>query len=308
MHAMRQAITNGAQHVRPVLDEVQFARYVETGLALRAAFRTPPLRERFLARLKPHRGLIAGSVPAGIERHGMLPARAPRCTLDDIAETELVQWLVDDARLIYGEFSQEELDNYFAAVAPLLPPQGHFIDLGSGLGKVVLSAALAFPGMRCTGVELLGYRHAMAQARLAAMLAAGAAEDPRAADSVGARVRLLQQDLFATDVSDATLVYIYSTCFASLMGRLAEKLASEMRPGAMVTTVTVPLQHPSFELVRHFAPQEVAWSTVFLYRRREAAAPPAQAAWAGRPYEPDGAAWEAAVRAAFAAYDAAGGA
>ena len=314
MQAMRQSITNGAQHVRPVLDEAQFARYVETGLALRDAFETPALRDSFVARLKPHRGLIAGTIPAGIQQHGMLPARAPRCTLADITETELVQWLVDDARLIYGEFSQQELDNYFAAVAPLLPPQGHFIDLGSGLGKVVLSAALALPDMRCTGVELLGYRHAMAQARLAAMLAAGAAEDPRAADSVGSRVRLLQQDLFAADVGDATLVYIYSTCFAPLMGRLAEKLAGEMRPGALVTTVTVPLLHPAFELVRHFAPHEVAWTTVFLYRRRDAAAPPdqppqpPQPAWTSRPYEPDGAAWEAAVRAAFAAYDAAGGA
>lgn len=306
MQAMRQAITNGEQHVRPVLDEAQFARYVDTGLALRAAFRTPALRDTFLARLKPYRRLVSGIVPAGIQQHGMLPPREPVRSLAEISDAELVQWLVDDGRLIYGEFTQQELDKYFAAVAPFLPAQGHFIDLGSGLGKVVLHAALALPGMRCSGVELLRYRHEMAQARLASLLAAGAEEDAPVADSVRARVRLRQLDMFEADVRDATLVYLYSTCFAPLMERLGDKLARELQQGALVSTTTFPLLHPAFEQVRQFAPPEVAWTTVYLYRRRSEldALPPAPAA-ACPLYEQDGAAWEDAVRAAFAAYDGA---
>ncbi|WP_374580547.1 histone methylation protein DOT1-like protein [Pseudoduganella sp.] len=301
--ALRQAITDGEQHLRPVLAEAQFQRYVEVGLALRAAFRTPALREVFIARLKPHRRLLAGPLPAGIHRHGMLPPQAPRRSLAEITDAELAQWLVDDGRLVYGEFTPQELDNYFAVLAPWLPEQGrgggHFIDLGSGLGKVVMTAALALPGMRCSGVELLGYRHEMAQARLAALLAAG---DAQAATAIAARVRLRQQDMFEADVSDATVVYLYSTCFAPLMERLGEKLARELPQGALVSTTTVPLLHPGFELLQRFDPPSVAWTTVFLYRRRDASrgAPvPARAL-----YEPDGAAWEAAVRAAFALHDA----
>lgn len=307
MLSMRRAITSGTQHVRPVLDDAVLARYVEIGLAVREAFRKPELREAFIARLKPHRRLIAGCVPAGIQQHGMLPERAPLHGLAEISDADLAQWLVDDGRLIYGEFTQQELDNYFEAVAPWLPLRGHFIDLGSGLGKVVLSAALALPGMRCTGVELLGYRNDMAQVRLAEMLAAGAAEDPAAAARVAARVRLLHQDMFATDVSDASMVYIYSTCFAPMMDRLAAKLARELPEGALVTVVTFPMQHPAFELVKQFDPPSVAWTTVYLYRRRsalEAAAPPA----VNMLYEQDSAAWEYAVRAAFAAHDSANGA
>lgn len=307
MLSMRRAITNGAQHVRPVIDDAVLARYVEIGLAVREAFRTPELRDTFIARLKPHRRLIAGCIPAGIQQHGMLPERAPAQGLAEISDADLAQWLVDDGRLIYGEFTQQELDNYFEAVAPWLPLRGHFIDLGSGLGKVVLSAALALPGMRCTGVELLGYRNDMAQMRLAQMLAAGVAEDPAAAARVAARVRLLHQDMFEADVSDASMVYIYSTCFAPMMDRLGEKLARELPEGALVTTVTFPMLHPAFELVKQFAPPSVAWTTVFLYRRRsalEAGAPPASHLL----YEQDGAAWEYAVRAAFAAHDAAQGA
>src|SRR5262249_40699736 len=149
MRAMRQAISSGIQHLRPVHDDALSARYVEIGLAVREAFRTPALRETFIARLKPHRRLIAGSVPAGIQQHGLLPARAATCRLSDVSDVDLAQWLVDDGRLIYGEFTQQELDNYFNEMAPYLPPKGHFIDLGSGLGKVVMSAALAFPGLRC---------------------------------------------------------------------------------------------------------------------------------------------------------------
>ncbi|MGW8390384.1 histone methylation protein DOT1-like protein [Pseudoduganella sp. HUAS MS19] len=302
MLSMRRAITSGAQHVRPVIDDAVLARYVDIGLAVREAFRRPEQREVFIERLKPHRRLIAGSVPAGIQQHGMLPEQAPSRGLAEISDAELAQWLADDGRLIYGEFTQQELDNYFEAVMPWLPLRGHFIDLGSGLGKVVLSAAIALPGMRCTGVELLGYRNEMAQLRLEQMLAAGAAEEPAVAASVADRVRLLHQDMFAADVSDASMVYIYSTCFAPMMDRLAEKLARELPEGALVTTVTFPLPHPAFELVRQFAPPSVAWTTVFLYRRRsapQAATPPAASAL----YEPDSAAWESSVRAAFTAYD-----
>ncbi|WP_426336959.1 histone methylation protein DOT1-like protein [Pseudoduganella sp. R-31] len=307
MLSMRRAITSGAQHVRPVIDDAVLARYVENGLAVREAFRKKELRDTLIARLKPHRRLIAGCVPAGIQQHGMLPERAPSHGLAEISDADLAQWLVDDGRLIYGEFTQQELDNYFEAVAPWLPLHGHFIDLGSGLGKVVLSAALALPGMRCTGVELLGYRNDMAQVRLAQMLAAGVAEDPAAAARVAARVRLLHQDMFEADVSDASMVYIYSTCFAPMMDRLAGKLARELPEGALVTTVTFPMPHPAFELVKQFAPPSVAWTTVFLYRRRSAleAATPAAANFL---YEQDSAAWEYAVRAAFAAYDAEDGA
>lgn len=306
MLSMRRAITSGAQHVRPVIDDAVLARYVEIGLAVREAFRLPQLREAFIARLKPHRRLIAGCVPAGIQQHGMLPERVPSHSLAEISDADLAQWLVDDGRLIYGEFTQQELDNYFEAVAPWLPLHGHFIDLGSGLGKVVMSAALALPGMRCTGVELLGYRNDMAQVRLAQMLAVGVSEDPAAAARVAARVRLLHQDMFEADVSEASMVYIYSTCFAPMMDRLADKLAGELPEGALVTTVTFPMLNPAFELVKQFAPPSVAWTTVYLYRRRSAleGAAPAPANYL---YEQDGAAWEYAVRAAFAAYDSANG-
>lgn len=59
-----------------------------------------------------------------------------------------------------------------ASIMPLgmLPPGGVMVDLGSGLGKAVMSAALSLPFARCIGVELLNYRHRLAQVRLVRLL------------------------------------------------------------------------------------------------------------------------------------------
>lgn len=297
MQDMRQAITSGEFHLRQALSEAQFAHYVDVGLALREAFRQPAQRQQFIDRLKPHRRLIIGHVPPGIQPHGLLPQQSPTRTLAQIADAELAQWLIEDGALIYGEFTQAELDAYFEALRPYLPARGRFVDLGSGLGKVVMTAALALPGMQCCGIELLGYRHRLAQERLQAMLAAG---DAASAAALRARIALTQQDMFEADLRDADMVYIYSTCFASLMERLSDKLARELAPGALVSTATFPLQHPAFELVRRF---ELAWTPVYLQRRRRDAQGAAAAAPRLR-YEPDSQAWENAVRAQFAAYDA----
>lgn len=329
--AMQGSLEGGEAHLRPRLEpglDTPFGRYVEIGLALRAAFEQPDRREACIARLRPHRSLIIGGVPAGIQRHGMLPALTAQerqahghRRLDDISDQELAQWIIDDGRLIYGEFKPDELERYFAAVAPYLKPGSAMIDLGSGLGKVVLSAALlSAPGSslslplsfsHCTGVELLPYRHAMAQQRLAAMVDAGnqalAALPPEVrqavaprAQAVIERIRLLQGDMFEADVSGAGLVFMYSTCFAPLMARIGDKLARDLPQGCLVSTTTFQLLHPGYRLVQVFPAQTVAWTTVYLYERAGELGelPPTPPPTL---YEPEEAAWEAMVRDAMAA-------
>ena len=112
-----------------------------------------------------------------------------------------------------------------------------------------------------------------------------------------------EQDMFQADVSDASLVFIYSTCFAPLMDALAAKLAREVRQGCLVSCTTFPLSHPAFRLLRHFPAQTIAWTGVFLYQRvgepdGSALPPPAYL------YAPDPDEWEVRARAECAAYDA----
>jgi hypothetical protein len=334
LEVLRSSIEDGEHHVRQQIEAAlgsQFGRYVEIGLALREAFERPELRGTFIRRLKPYRRLIIGNLPAGVQRHGLLPALSPQQRaamghrpLDDIPDSELEQWLVDDGRLIYGEFKPQELHNYFTVMAPYVKPGSAMVDLGSGLGKVVLSAALALPFATCTGVELLPYRHAMAQQRCDALLAArdaalgalpampapdetlalpyGAVTDARHVLALRERVRFINGDLFDADVSQAGLVFMYSTCFAPLMDRIGDKLANELPQGCLVSTTTFPLRHPGFREVAQFQSGTVAWTTVFLYERvgELDGLPPAPPSYL---YEPPEERWEQAVREQMAALD-----
>lgn len=327
LDTLQRNIEDGEHHVRQQIEAEmgsQFGRYVEIGLALREAFERPDLHDTFIRRLKPFRRMIIGNLPAGVQRHGLLPKLSPQQRadmghrrLDDIADSELEQWLIDDGRLIYGEFKPQELHNYFTVIAPYVKPGSAMIDLGSGLGKVVLSAALALPFATCTGVELLPYRHAMARQRFDALLAAGdaalaalpalPARDEPLPLPYGAvanaahvldlrqRVRFINGDLFDADVSQAGLVFMYSTCFAPLMDRIGDKLARDLPQGCLVSTTTFPLKHPGFREVAQFQSGTVAWTTVFLYERvgELADLPPAPSSYI---YEPPEDRWEKEVR------------
>lgn len=93
-------------------------------------------------------------------------------------------------------------------------------DLGSGDGRVVIAAARDF-GARGVGIEI--------DPRL---VAEGTRWAARA--RVAERVRFVQQDLFQTDLSPATVVTLYLT--RELNVRLRPKLLRELRPGARIVS------------------------------------------------------------------------
>ena len=333
LEAMLQSLEGGEHHARPPLDpdDPAFSVFIEIGIALRDCLRDPTRREYLIERLKPHRNVIISTLPAGIQRHGLLPEPASEDRqrhqwriLEEISEDELHQWIIDDGRLIYGEMKRYELQNYFDAIAPRLKPGSIMYDLGSGLGKVVMSAAIALPVKRCVGVELLPYRHRMAEERLQSMLAIrargiAALPEPLHPDSpltlstgipacashllnIHERILFIQQDMFKADISDAGLVFIYSTCFGALMDALGEKLARDLPEHCLVSCMTFPLKHPALQLLHHYPSKTLAWTSVYLYERvgrldTLPAPPPVH------DYPSDADKWEAEARRAFAEYD-----
>jgi SAM-dependent methyltransferase len=93
-------------------------------------------------------------------------------------------------------------------------------DLGSGDGRLVVAAARDF-GARAVGVEIDA---ALVQDSRDAALRAGVAD----------RARFLWQDLFATDIAEATVVTLYLRDDVNL--RLRPKLLRELRPGTRVVS------------------------------------------------------------------------
>jgi tRNA A58 N-methylase Trm61 len=93
-------------------------------------------------------------------------------------------------------------------------------DLGSGDGRIVITAAKKF-GTRGVGVDIDPVR--VKEAR-----------ENAAKAGVTDRVKFLQQDLFETDIREATVVTLYLLPEVNL--RLRPKLLSELKPGTRVVS------------------------------------------------------------------------
>jgi len=93
-------------------------------------------------------------------------------------------------------------------------------DLGSGDGRIVITAAKKY-GARGVGVEI---DTALIKTARAHATAAGVAD----------RVRFLNQDLFNTNLSRASVVTLY--LLQSINERLRPKLVRELKPGARIVS------------------------------------------------------------------------
>jgi len=93
-------------------------------------------------------------------------------------------------------------------------------DLGSGDGRIPITAAKTY-GAKATGIDICEIRIQEANANLTAA-------------GVGDKVRFLKQDLFKTDLSEASVVTMY--LLPSLNIRLISKLNKELKPGTRIVS------------------------------------------------------------------------
>ncbi len=141
-----------------------------------------------------------------------------------------------------------------------LGPRDVFVDLGSGVGKVALTVALASAAKRVVGVELATDRHDRAVEVLRT------AE----ADRVVRRgvVELRNQNILRTDLDDATVVYTCSTAFPyAFTERIMGKLAKQRRALTFVSLQELD-DDPRFEL-RQVLRLDMSWArrrSVHIYR------------------------------------------
>ncbi|TAK44644.1 MAG: methyltransferase domain-containing protein [Betaproteobacteria bacterium] len=134
-------------------------------------------------------------------------------------------------------------------------PGDFVIDLGSGDGRIVLTAAKVF-GARGFGVEI--------QDNLV-KLSNEAAQREGLAD----RVRFITQDLFKTDISQATVLTMY--LLPNTVNMLKDKLLAELRPGTRILSHDYPLagwipeQYVQMDLEDKVAISGVTTTLIYLY-------------------------------------------
>src|SRR2546421_3063607 len=104
-------------------------------------------------------------------------------------------------------------------------PNDFLIDLGSGDGRIVLTAAKVF-GARGFGVEI---KEDLVRR----------ANDAAQKEGVAERAKFLKQDLFKTDISQATVVTMY--LLPDTVNLLKDKLLTELKPGTRIVSHDYPL-------------------------------------------------------------------
>ncbi len=94
-------------------------------------------------------------------------------------------------------------------------------DLGSGDGRIPITAAQKYGVARGTGIDINPERIAEAEVNLKAA-------------GVGDRVRFLNEDLFEANISDATVVTLY--LLPALNLKLLPKLLNDLKPGTRIVS------------------------------------------------------------------------
>ena len=134
-------------------------------------------------------------------------------------------------------------------------PGDFIIDLGSGDGRIVLTAAKVF-GARGFGVEIKD--DLVRKANEAAK-----------AEGIADRVKFVKQDLFKTDISQATVLTMY--LLPDTVNMLKDKLLAELRPGTRVISHDYPLtgwkaqDYRQFDLQEKVAISGVTTTLIYLY-------------------------------------------
>ena len=129
------------------------------------------------------------------------------------------------------------------------------IDLGSGDGRIVLTAAKVF-GARGFGVEI---KDELVQKANQAAKAEGIAD----------RARFVKQDLFKTDISQATVLTMY--LLPDTVNLLKDKLLNELKPGTRIISHDYPLtgwlpqDYKQFDLQEKVAISGVTTTLIYLY-------------------------------------------
>lgn len=152
---------------------------------------------------------------------------------------EAIGW---DADTIYGEVLFSTLSEAFDKLRTLnlLPPGGVFFDLGSGIGKAVIFAALLHDFSECIGIELLPGLHSLACRLQAKYL-------KHKSHLSSSEVAFINADIFSYDWSKASVFFVNATCFDELSFQKIND--SPVRPGTIAITTTKRLKKTQWRLL-----------------------------------------------------------
>ena len=136
-------------------------------------------------------------------------------------------------------------------------PNDYVVDLGSGDGRIVIAAVTRFKARGGLGVDI--------EPRLVKY-----SNDVAAQAGIADRVTFREEDLYKTNVRNATVVTIY--LLPAAMPRLEQKLLAELKPGTRVVVQDYPFPNWRPERVMELRTPEketsvgTPYAQLFLYK------------------------------------------
>lgn len=184
---------------------------------------------------------------------------------------ELDDKCLNSSNYTYGEVDFLSLAETFELIKTRhgpIRPGGTFYDLGSGSGKGVVAAALIHDFDKCKGIEILESLYdissqlflAYQQVRLHLVYSFPDLWD-RLPD-----IEFTFGDMFDQDWTDASFIFINSTCFdAKMMEAISSR---EVNPGAWAVSLTKPLKSPNWQIKQSLR-KPMSWgeATIFIHER-----------------------------------------
>lgn len=141
------------------------------------------------------------------------------------------------------QFGEVRPESFLTALGWCDPQPGEsFIDLGSGTGKAVLTAAAAYKLKSCAGVELLRPLHdagVLALERCRGTLR-----------TVDVHLECSDALAFPWNRGDYSLVFVSLTCFTDEMVEQIREGASKLPKGARLLVTSRPLDNSALRLIR----------------------------------------------------------
>lgn len=187
------------------------------------------------------------------------------------------------ANLTYAELDINSLHSILNLIkreyGPLYVGQGTFVDLGSGVGKAAIAAALLHPFQKVVGVEILDPLHNVAsdiQGKFAAA-AAPIMEEGKAPPEVEFKkmdfVVEAAESLSAT-AADCKVALAVATCYLEPQLKAMAAFAAQMPENSLFVTFgqQLPLSVPSGEdwISLNVESMEMSWgpATCFIYKKQ----------------------------------------
>ncbi len=168
--------------------------------------------------------------------------------------------LKENAEFTYGEINFDEFAKILQE-AEIKSNQQVFYDLGSGVGKAVMAAALSGYFKKVCGIELLPD---LFQASEKVLTRFNQEVKSLFLEAEKLEIIFRNENFFETDFSDVDVVFIQCTCMKDeIMNKLAGKL-EVLKSGSLVLTATKKLPSEKF-VIKKVAEHQLGWGKATIY-------------------------------------------